>query len=210
MRPRIPRPTITRLCILFRLLEDLLIEGKTRISSTELGTALGVRPHSVRKDINYLGEVGDIGSGYDTARLRDRVRRKLGLDRRRNACVVGLGRLGSAILAYERFANSGYTIVAGFDSNINKLETIRTDIELFEAYEISDVVRRKNVEIGVIAVPAPAAQEAADRLIEGGVRGIVNFSPALIRHNVETVNITNMDIVREFTILSAHMTLDRE
>jgi redox-sensing transcriptional repressor len=120
---------------------------------------------------------------------------------------VGLGRLGSAILAYERFSNSGYSIIAGFDSNINKLETIRTNIELFPAHDITDIVRRKKIDVGVIAVPASAAQESADRLIEGGARGIVNFSPALIQLKRKDVHITNLDIVTEFSILSAFMTL---
>jgi len=211
MRPRIPRPTVIRLCTIFRLVDDLLLEGRTRVSSSELGRMLGAGSHSVRKDINCMsGDVGDIGSGYDVARLREHIRRELGLNRRRNACVVGLGRLGSAILAYERFTNSGYTIVAGFDTNMNKLETIRTDIELFAAHEIVDMVRLKKIEIGVIAVPASAAQETADRLVEGGVKGIVNFSPALIQHDSNRVTIANIDIVREFTILSAYMTLGTE
>jgi redox-sensing transcriptional repressor len=210
MKSRIPRPAVIRLCTVYRLLEDLLRAERTRVSSTELGAALDVGSHNVRKDINYLGGVGDVGSGYDIARLRDHIRNELKLDRRRNACVVGLGRLGSAVLAYERFANSGYTIVAGFDSNINRLETIRTDIELFPAHEITDVVRRKEIEIGLIAVPARAAQHTCDRLVAGGVRGIVNFSPALIRHDNVSVHVTNMDVVREFTILSAYMALGQE
>jgi len=208
---RIPRPTVARLCSLASLLEDLLAEGQLRVSSTQLGKLLGVGSHSVRKDINCLGgEVGDVGSGYDAARLRNYIRKEIGLEKKRNACVVGLGRLGSAILAYERFANSGYTIVAGFDSNINKLETIRTSVDLFPAHEIADVVRRKNVDIGVIAVPPGAAQESADRLIDGGVKGIVNFSPAIIQFNKGEVYVTNMDMVREFSILSAFIALRQD
>lgn len=207
MKKYIPKPTVIRLCTIFRLLKELAAEGIGNISSSKLGAMLGASSHSVRKDINYLGEVGNIGSGYDTVKLRDHIRSHLRLDKKRNACVVGLGRIGSAILAYDRFGNSGYSIVAGFDSNINKLETIQTGIELFAAYEITDVVKRKEIEIGVIAVPASAAQETAQRLIDGGVKGIVNFSPALIRHDSREVFVTNMDIVREFTILSAYMNL---
>jgi len=207
MKKHLPKPAIERLCILYRLCDDLRARAVQRVSSKVLGQLLGTGSYTIRKDINYLGEVGDIGSGYSPERLYNRIRFVLGLDKKRSACIVGLGRLGSAILAYERFADSGFSIVAGFDSNINKLETIRTTVELYPAYEIADIVRKKNIEIGVIAVPASAAQETADRLIEGGVRAIVNFSPALFSYDSSRIFVTHMDIIREFTILSAYMSL---
>jgi redox-sensing transcriptional repressor len=207
MKLNVPNPALVRLCTVYRLLDKLVAEGVLRVSSTRIGRIIGAEAHTIRKDINYLGEIGEIGSGYDTVRLRDHIRYRLGLDKKRNSCVVGLGRLGSAILMYEPFSGSGYTIVAGFDSNINKLETAITSVPLFPAHEIVDVVREKNIELGILAVPASAAQEAADRLIEGGVRGIVNFSPAMFSYDSSKIYVTHIDIVRELTALSAYISL---
>jgi redox-sensing transcriptional repressor len=201
MRKDIPLPTLERLCKVHRLLEDLEKSGMTRVSSTDLSARLGVGPPSIRKDIGYLGEIGNFRAGYDIRTLRHHLENGLGLNKKKKACIVGLGRLGSAILHYERLGLNGFDIVAGFDSSINRLETIATVIELHPAHEITEVVRRKGIALAVIAVPSVAAQEAADRLIEGGIRGIVNFSAAVLRP-VKNIFVRDIDLVREFRILS--------
>ncbi|HEX7509993.1 MAG TPA: hypothetical protein VF335_01725, partial [Chitinivibrionales bacterium] len=139
--------------------------------------------------------------GYSIKKLMAHISGHMGLRDSRSACIVGLGRLGTAILNYERLAASGLNIIAGFDSNINKLETIRTAIPLFPAYEISKVVKRLRIELAVLAVPAIAAAEAAQRLVDGGIHGIVNFSPAVLKP-AEGVFVRNIDLVGEFRILS--------
>jgi redox-sensing transcriptional repressor len=200
-RFKVPPPSLARLLSVFRLLEQLEREGLKSISSSELGKILGFKPDSIRKDVSYLGEVGNFGGGYEVGRLKAHICANLGLDVKRKACVVGLGRLGSAILNYDDLRENGYSIIAGFDSSINKLETITTSVELFPAHEISDVVRKKGIEIGLIAVPARAAQETAKKLIDGGIRGIINFSPAVIKAQ-DTVMVRNIDLVGECMILS--------
>ncbi|MFW5775345.1 MAG: redox-sensing transcriptional repressor Rex [Chitinivibrionales bacterium] len=203
----LPKPVVTRLCTLYRLLIELGGQGAATVSSTELGGMLGVSAHSIRKDIAHLGEIGNVGAGYAVETLRDAICARLNLSRHRNCCIVGLGRLGSAVLDSDRFASSGFEIVAGFDSSINRLETIRTDISVYPAYQIARIASEKKIELGIIAVPAAAAQQTAERLIEGGVRGILNFSSAIIRQIPPDVFVTNMDFVRECTILAAHMEL---
>ena len=157
----IPKPTISRLCLLYRFLDEMTAEGVTSISSSQIGERLGLNSHNVRKDIGYLGDVGTLGAGYDVARLKQAIADSLGLNVPHNACVVGLGRLGMAILSFDLFAQHGYTIVAGFDSNINKLETMRTEIDVFPSYMIPDVVRRRGIELAVLAVPAGVAQKVS-------------------------------------------------
>ncbi|MFP4416086.1 MAG: redox-sensing transcriptional repressor Rex [Chitinivibrionales bacterium] len=203
----LPKPVVTRLCTLYRLLAELAAQGRKTVSSTELSGMLGVSAYSIRKDIAHLGEIGTVGAGYEIAILTDAIAGRLNLAIDRNCCIVGLGRLGSAVLDSDRFQHSGFRIVAGFDSSINRLETLRTDISLYPAYQIAEIVAQRRIELGIIAVPAPAAQQTAERLIEGGVRGILNFSSALIRHDHRDVFVTNMDFVRECTILAAHMEL---
>jgi redox-sensing transcriptional repressor len=200
----IPLPSLSRLLTMFRLLDQYEKEKVLSISSTGIGKRLGVKPDSIRKDVSYLGEVGNYGGGYEVAKLKAHINRKLDLDRKRRLCVVGLGRLGTAILNYGDLQDRGFMVVAGFDSNINKLETIKSTVELHPAHEIADIVRKKSIEIGVIAVPEKAAQEVADRLMDGGVRGIINFSPCTVRIR-GSVMIRNIDLLGECALLSTLM-----
>jgi redox-sensing transcriptional repressor len=201
MKNKVPIPSLERLCSIYHILEQLEKNGTEKVSSAQLGKELCVNAYSVRKDISYFGEIGNCRAGYEVSRLKEHLKVNLGFDIARTICVVGLGRLGCAILDYGLLPESDFSIVAGFDSNINKLETIHTDIPLYPAHEIVNVVKRKKIELGVIAVPGDAAAETARRLSDGGVRGIVNFSPAVIKSQ-NNVFIRNMDLVGEFRILS--------
>ncbi len=165
---------------------------------------IDVAPHSIRKDMSYIGEAGVQGSsGYNVEYLKSHLAKNLSLDILRKACVVGTGRLGSAILAYSGFAETSFSVVAGFDSSINVVESLKTSIPLFPASEIPSVVAKMGIELAIVTVPAAAAQLTADRLILGGIKGIVNFSAAAMTSNKADVHIRNMDIVTEFTYLSA-------
>lgn len=197
----IPIPAISRLCSLYKLLGDL--GPQVSVSSSELGERLGVGAHNIRKDISYLGVAGSSGAGYDSGKLRELIASRLGLTTIRTACVIGLGRLGSAILQYP--LGDEFRIIAGFDSNVNRLETIKTEIDLFPAYQISEVVKRLCIDMAIIAVPAANAQEVADRLIDGGIKGIVNFAPVYVRTKQNGIFVKNMDISGELRVLSAQI-----
>lgn len=203
---KIARPALERLSILCTLLQELEEAGEERISSTTLGRLMGIPPHTIRKDISNLdGTIGG-GGGYQIAVLRQRVQEQLGLDKNRRVCIVGLGRLGSALINYGGFEKLGYNFVAGFDRNINKIELLRTDIPLYPSYEIVEVVQQKKIEIGVLAVPAEAAQQTADRLIEGGVKGIINFAPVVLQNKKKDVFVRNIFVAGELNTLSALIT----
>ncbi len=163
--------------------------------------------HNVRKDIGYLGDVGSLGAGYDVLVLKKAIAGSFGLDRTRNACVVGVGHLGAAVLNFEQFQPKGYNIVAGFDSNINKIETMRTSVALFPSHMIADVTRRLDIELAVIAVPEHAAQKVTDQLVDGGIKGIINMTPMIIKPADENVFVSNMSILGDFHYLSALITL---
>jgi redox-sensing transcriptional repressor len=204
----VPKPTIARLCLLYRLLEEIEREGAATVSSSQLGERLSMNSHNLRKDIGYVGEVGNLGAGYEVSRLKAAIAAKLGLDQQRSACVVGLGELGRAILNYAQLHPGGYAVVAGFDSNINKIETMRTSVSLYPAYQISEIVKRLHIELAVIAVPMTAAQRVADQLVEGGVRGLVNLTPAIIKSVRDDVFVSNFSVTGEFHFLSSLMTLN--
>jgi redox-sensing transcriptional repressor len=205
MNKNIPQPTIIRLCSIYQLLCGLEKEGVKKVSSTELEEKTGVPSHTIRKDISFIGEIGDTGKGYEVLKLKTHIQNNLRLNRERKACIVGLGRLGSAIMQWPLLAEGEFRIVAGFDSNINKVETIKTAVSVFPAHEIPDVVKRMGIELGIIAVPPARAQEVADQLMQAGVRGIVNFAPAIVKSSRNDCFIRNMDIAGELRVLSVMM-----
>lgn len=199
----IPTPAISRLCALYQLLSQINLQN--HLSSKELGLLLGVPAHSIRKDISFLGVAGNSSAGYDVRKLRSLIAESLGLTTVRRVCVVGLGRIGSAILNYP--LGEEFKLVAGFDSSINRLETLKTSVELFPAYRISEVVRSLSIDLAIITVPAESAQEVADRLVEGGVKGIVNFAPVPVKTMNKDVFVKQIDIDGELRILSARISV---
>jgi redox-sensing transcriptional repressor len=208
MTRKIPEPAVARLCALYRLLEEFEQAGNNAVSSRILGERLALGAHNIRKDISYLGEIGNTGAGYEVAKLKAHIGAHLGIDIQRKACVVGLGRLGMAIVNYQKFQQSGFPIVAGFDSNINKLETLDAAIRVYPAYMIAEVVQRMNIELAILTVPHEAAQEVANRCVEGGIKGIVNFTRAVIRPARRGVVVRTIDVTGELRILSALIALE--
>jgi len=202
MKNKIPVPTIERLTILCTILDRLEKDGITSISSSELSKITGVQANTIRKDINYIGQPG-AEAGYNIKTLKSTIELGLGLHIGRKACIVGLGDLGGVILNLTDFLGSNIKIEVGFDSSINRLETFKTDIPLYPAYRIEEIVNNKQIELGVITVPPSAAQAVADRLIKGGVKGILNFTPVVIKSSNPDVSIRNIHMLEEFKILSA-------
>jgi len=205
----IPTPTIIRLCQIHRMLDQCERAGKKRVSSTQIGTELGIGAHNVRKDINYLGEVGESGAGYGIVKLKACIEEQLGIDKKKKVCVVGLGNLGMALIEHAA-KNREYDIVAGFDSSINRLETVQTSMPVYPSSDIREIVAAKGIELAMIAVPVPAAQEIADRLIAAGIKGILNFAPTTIISNRKDVIVRNVDVDGEVRILSAMIRASNE
>ncbi len=199
----IPGPTLKRLCKIYSILTELEKSGVERISSRDLGTKIGVPSHSIRKDITYINWKGKTGSGYRLVELKESISTALGLDRERRACIVGIGKLGKALMKFPDLYAKNFSIVAGFDSSINKIETYKTDLPLYPAYQIPEVVKRESIELAIIAVPGNAAGDVAETLIENGIKGIINFSQMLLSGRRKDVQITNIDIITEFRYLSA-------
>lgn len=206
MIQKIPLPVLNRLSNIFNLLNALENSGCTRVSSSELGRLLGMTSHTIRKDIHYLGVAGTAGAKYAISDLKTLIANKMGFNRTWRCCIVGLGRLGSALLDFcLSIQDACYVVAAAFDSNVNRLETIRARTELFPGHRISDVVRDKHIDIALIAVPSAQAQEVADRCCEGGIRGMLNFSSTIIKPLKNNVFIRTIDVASEMRMLSALM-----
>ncbi len=175
------------------------------ISSAQLGKLIGVPSHTIRKDISCLGEIGSSGRGYNIEKLHAFIALNLGLDTPKKAAVVGIGKIGSALIEYGRFGNSGFDVVAGFDADVNHIEAMRSDVPLHPAYDIEEIVKRENIELAFLTVPAEGAEKSLERLISGGIKGVVNFSPLILKS--EKIHIRNVDLTGELTLLSAMITM---
>jgi redox-sensing transcriptional repressor len=195
--------------MIYQLLNEMLDRGHTTVSSSELGTRLGIGSHNVRKDISCLDGVKSGGAGYDILNLKNAIAEKFGFAEQKAACVVGLGRIGTAFLQHANTVKSEFRIVAGFDSNTNRIETIKTTINVYPAYQISEIARRLNILIAILTVPDNAAQDAANRLIDGGVMGIINFTDTNLVIRKDDVFVKNMDVTGEMRMLSALIRMDK-
>ena len=204
----ISQPTINRLCAIYQILVEAEKTGVVTISSSELGEKAGIGSHNVRKDISSMGGIGSGGAGYEVTKLKNAIALKFGFTDQKLTCIVGLGRIGTALLQHAQNAQGEFRIIAGFDSNINKLETIKTTINVFPAYQIPEMIRKMGIELGILSVPEAAAQEAAGRMIEGGIRGIINFTAAHISVPSNGVFVKNIDITGELRILTALIKID--
>jgi redox-sensing transcriptional repressor len=179
-RENIPTPAVRRLSLYLRQLESFLNDNKMTVSSRDLGLALRLTDAQVRKDLAYFGQFGHPGIGYRVDELIVRVRHILGTDKMCNVCVVGAGNLGTALLAYRGFVKKGFKVVAVFDSDPAK---IGQDVPGAGSLRVEDLSRMKervqqdSIRIGILAVPADAAQEVAQRMIDAGICGILNFAP---------------------------------
>jgi len=180
---------------MYSYLERLEEKGVEKVQSRELGQLLGVPDFTVRKDISFINKEKNISRSYNVQNLKGLIGSYFHFDKARNACVVGLGRIGTALLAYANFKKSGFSIVAGFENNINRLELIKTDVKLYPAYQIEDVVKRDLIEIALVAVPADAAQGVIEGLVKAGIKEIVNFAPVAVAVPDEVI-IKNVDFTQ--------------
>jgi redox-sensing transcriptional repressor len=205
-KKNLPVAVIERLAELYSLLGRL--DGEL-VSSRRLGELLNVTEHTIRKDLSLLkgphaGPAYEIsGRGYRRAALLATIQDRLGLGRRRRACVVGLGQLGAALL--ERLEKDGgpFQAAAGFDSSRNRLELLTARTPLYPARDSPRVVRELGIQIGILAVPARSVKEAAERLAEGGIRAILNYSAVVLAPPAAGIAVRNVSLDRELCIFAS-------
>lgn len=190
----IPDVVIDRLPVYARALAALERNSREVVSSQELGTQLGVTPAQIRKDLSYFGRFGKQGRGYNVKRLLEELHQILGLDRKWTMVVVGVGQLGRAVLSYGGFAPQGFSIVGAFDSD-PAVTGERIDGLVVQPIEnMREALAGRDIDIGIVATPAPAAQKVIDALVESGVRAILNYAP-IAAHVPTHVHIKDIDPV---------------
>jgi len=200
---KVPEKTVTRLSIYLRCLEELESSGITTISSKELAQRFGFNSAQVRKDLAYFGQFGVRGLGYYIAELKHNLERILGLKQDWEVALVGVGNLGSALIAYKGFQARGFRITLAFDSDPAKVGTTINEVSIQDVAKMGSILRRKKVKIAVVAVPAGVAQAAADALVEAGVTAVLNFAPAQLAVP-QGVKVQNVDLSVLLKTLSYH------
>ena len=193
-RSEVPEVVVSRLPQYLRILNRLMEDGITVVSSQQLGDKLQVTPAQIRKDLSYFGRFGKQGRGYSVLDLLERLRQILGVNSFWNVAVVGVGRLGRAIVNYPGFTPDGFHLVAAFDVNN---EVIGEDVGGLTVHSLDDlrrVVAERKISIAIVAVPVSHTQEVVDQLVACGIRAILNYAP-IIPHVREGVKIRNIDPV---------------
>ncbi len=204
---KIPTATITRLSIYSRYLETLSQEGVKIIASDKLAQKCGINPAQIRKDLAYFGEFGIRGVGYFVKELLFEIKRILGLNKTWKMGLVGIGNLGSALLAHQNFVRQGYEFVAVFDVDPAKVgRRVPSGQIIHHLDDLEKVVGEKGVEIGVIATPAAKAQAAALKLIAAGVKAILNFAPIQLQVP-EGLAVENVDFTVKLDNLAYNLTM---
>ena len=200
----IPEAAVARLAVYLRVLSGMREQGAGTVSSEELSAAAGVNSAKLRKDLSYIGSYGTRGVGYDVDVLNDQIERVLGLTREQSVAVVGIGNLGHALANYGGFPGRGFPVTALFDVDPDLMGVPVGGIPVDHIDDIPTVCAQREVTIGVIATPPPAAQVVCDRLVTAGVQCILNFAPVVLQVPAN-VEVRKVDLAVELQILSFHV-----
>lgn len=177
---KVPDIVVSRLPIYLRALNRLAGEGERVISSQALGERLSISSAQIRKDLSHFGEFGKQGTGYSVEYLRAQLRRILNIDNGWPVALVGCGALGRALANYPDFQAEGFEIVALFDNAPHKIGTTVAHLCIQDVAQLPQTIEEKGIKVAILSVPASAAQQTADVLVEAGITAILNYAPISI------------------------------
>jgi redox-sensing transcriptional repressor len=190
---RIADSTVRRLSAYLRFLEDFEGRGLSTISSDELARRGGTTSAQVRKDLSFFGSFGKRGLGYSVPELAGRLREILGLGREWKVIIIGAGKIGAALVQYRGFKQRGFTILAAYDSNAEKVGKSLEGIPVRDIGLLEKDVAREAPDIAVVTVPGENAQGVVDRVVRAGIKAILNFAPTQLQVPADvTVKTVNM------------------
>ena len=204
-RDAISEVTTGRLSVYLRCLAFLDSLGQKTVSSHEMAERFHLNSAQIRKDLACFGEFGTRGVGYDVARLKTQLVETLGIDRTRNVIIVGAGNLGMALADYSGFNTNGFHIVALVDTDPAKTtRASREGIPVLPWNQLAEIAHKSRVEIGIIAVPAEAAQAVYDALADAGIHAVLNFAPVQLKLR-DNVKVKSVDLRINLESLSFHL-----
>ncbi|MCR5436061.1 MAG: CoA-binding protein [Treponema sp.] len=195
----IPEATRKRMLLLLNLLG---VWPKDKITSVDISGQTGWKDSLIRHDLWLLGYNKGVSNGYQTVDLRDAINQALGLEAEtKNCCIVGLGRLGAALLDEKLTQGSSFVIKAGFDSSLNRVEILRSSFPLYPANQMNWIIKQEGITLAVLTVEDKEAQTMTDRLVAAGVLGIVNMTRTVLKVP-PSVKVENASIVNALKIIS--------
>jgi len=191
---------IKRLSLYLRSLKELEKKKVSIISSDKITKLLRVTPVQFRKDLSYFGEFGKRGVGYSVSGLIKELERILGIDRRWNIVLVGVGHLGRALLGFEGFSKFNMKIEYAFDCNKEKIGKVINGVEIKDVNNLETIVRKAGIKVGIITTVPQAANDVAKKMVDAGIIGILNFTPVMLNVS-DDIFISNIDMACELKSL---------
>ena len=200
----IPRKAIYRLSLYYRNLLRLKQNDVPTVSSATLAKAAGVKPTQLRKDLTYIGQFGTRGLGYGVEEMCQRLSSAIGRTVLQPVILVGAGHLGSALARYDGFTKEGFEIIAAFDIDAAKRQTVLggdAHLRVRATTGMKAFIRKRGVKMAILSVPVMVAQEVTNELVESGIQAILNFCPTVLQVP-STVFVNNVDLAIELENLS--------
>ncbi len=185
--------SIRRLTLYLRNLRKIKKQGIEVISSDKITSLMNTTPAQFRKDLSYFGEFGKRGVGYNVVFLIEQIQKIVGSHIDWNIALVGLGKLGGALLGFEGFSRFNIRIKAVFDRDKRKIGKAKNGITVEPVEALQESIRRNGIKIGIIATPPEVAQDIAEKLVDAGVKGILNFAPVVLKVP-ERIFVSNVDM----------------
>ncbi len=204
MSEKISEAVIRRLPKYYRYLTDLDSLGVERISSSAMSKGMLLNASQIRRDLNCFGGFGQQGYGYSVKNLRHEIMKILGIDQSYNVVIIGSGNIGQALAYYKNFALEGYQIKAIFDVDSNRIGKSLNGIKVKNMSELEKYLSEEDIAIGILATPRGAAQDVAEQLVRGGVKGIWNFAPIDVKVG-EQAYVENVHLSDGLYVLSYYM-----
>lgn len=205
--PKIPQATSKRLPLYYRFLQNFANLGKKRVSSSELSEAMKIDAATIRRDFSHFGALGRKGYGYDVHYLVEFFRQILDQDEGTDVALIGVGSLGSAFLKYNFHKNHNTRIVVAFDPKAPANGKVLSGIPVFHPDTISEKIVELGIDLVILTVPSRVAQDVTDKLVEAGIKGILNFTPVRLSAPDE-VRVHTIDLSVELQTLIYFMKND--
>lgn len=196
MKKYIPEDTIKRLPVYLRNLLEMKKKGEKIVSSKKITETLNILPEQFRKDLSYFGTFGKRGVGYEVDKLIKILEKIIGIDREIKVILVGVGRLGSALIKYKGFSILNMKIVCAFDSNPKKIGKLIDGIKIEDINKMDKFIKKEKIKVGIITVPASSAQEVAGKMVKSGIKAILNFAPTILNLPV-SIHVNYVDMASE-------------
>jgi redox-sensing transcriptional repressor len=206
---KISDAVVKRLPLYLQVLNELKVREVKTVSSQELGHFLDFNPAQIRKDLAYFGDFGRKGIGYEVDYLIDKIRHILKINQTIFVALIGAGNLGHALCNYNKYSKDNMQIVAVFDSYEDKVGTKINNLVVQPMDELAETIKQQKIRIGIITVPAQEAQTVANQLIAGGIEGILNFAPTILR-SPDEVRVQHADFTKELLSLAYYLNQKEE